>query len=159
MEAKLDRKDLKILRSLQRNCKISTKILARELQMPVTTIYSKIKRMEGLGIVKGYKAILDSKKLGKPVTCFVLISFEYRLPETKQILSQREVAEQISKFPEVQDVHILAGEWDMILKVKAESVEDLGRFVLDKLRKMEGIEKTLSLISYDTKKETSDIYI
>jgi DNA-binding Lrp family transcriptional regulator len=153
----LDKKDLKILKSLQKNCKMTAREIAKNINSPITTVYSKIKRMEELGIVKQYKAILDSKKLDKGTTAFILTSFAYRLGGRQKPLSQRDVAKQIATFPEVQEVHIITGGWDILIKVKADHVDTLGKLVMDKLRMIEGVENTLSCIVYETVKETTDV--
>ena len=100
MQPKLDEKDVKILRVLQENCKATTKQIAKEIKSPVTTVFAKIKRMEKLGIIKGYKAVLDAKKLDMGTTAFILASFSYGPQGAKEPLSQRELAEQISKLPD-----------------------------------------------------------
>ena len=153
----LDKRDVKILKLLQKNCKMTAKEMAKKIGSPITTVYAKIKRMEELSIIKQYKAILDSKKLDKGTTAFILVSFAYRPGGREKPLSQREVAEQIAIFPEVQEVHIITGGWDILIKVKADHVDTLGKFVMDKLRIVEGIENTLSCIVYETVKETTDI--
>ena len=155
----LDKKDVEILRLLETNCKMTAKEIARKIGSPITTVYAKIKRMEELGIIKHYKAILDSKKLDKGTTAFVLVSFAYRPGSRDKPLSQRDIAKQISAFPEVQEVHIITGDWDILIKIKADHVETLGKLVMDKLRMVEGIEKTLSCIVYETVKETTDIIV
>ncbi|MDI6826481.1 MAG: Lrp/AsnC family transcriptional regulator [Candidatus Aenigmarchaeota archaeon] len=157
LDIKLDEKDIGILRILQENSKISSKDIAKRIGSPIPTIYAKIKRMEDLGIIKNYKAVLDAKKLGKGTTAFILISFEYRPSGTEKPLDQREIAKKIAKFPEVQELYVITGDWDILIKVKAKDVDDVGKFVLDKLRKIEGIEKTLSCMVYDVIKESSDI--
>lgn len=154
---KLDEKDLKVLKLLQTNCKMTAKEIAKKLGSPITTVYAKIKRMEELGIIKQYKAILDSKKLDKGTTAFILVSFAYRPGGREKPLSQRDIAKQISAFAEVQEVHVITGDWDILIKIKADHVDTLGKFVMDKLRMVEGIEKTLSCIVYETVKETTDI--
>ncbi|MEA2089278.1 MAG: Lrp/AsnC family transcriptional regulator [Thermoproteota archaeon] len=157
MQPKLDGKDLQILRLLQENCKITLKQLAKEVRSPVTTVYAKIKRMEKLGVIKAYKTVLDSKKLGKGATAFIFVSFSYRTPEREKPLSQRELAQQISHFLEVQEVHIITGDWDLIVKVKAQDVGAVGKFVIDKLRLVEGVEKTLTCMVFETEKESTSI--
>ncbi len=153
----LDDRDKEILKLLQKNCKITAKEMAKEIDSPITTIYSKIKRMEEIGLIKQYKAILDSKKLDKGTTAFILASFTYRLGGKEKPLSQRDVANQIAAFPEVQEVHIITGGWDILIKVKADHVDTLGKLVMDKLRMVEGVENTLSCIVYETVKETTDV--
>lgn len=153
----LDKRDLEILRLLQKNCRRTAKEIAKKIGSPITTVYAKIKRMEDLGVIKHYKAILDSKKLDKGTTAFILASFALRPGGREKPLSQRDVAKQIAAFPEVHEVHIITGDWDILIKVKADHVDTLGNFVLDKLRMVEGIENTLSCIVYETAKETTDI--
>jgi DNA-binding Lrp family transcriptional regulator len=156
---KLDKKDIEILRLIQENSKRSVKEIARKIHSPITTVYARIRRMEDSGIIKHYKTVLDPKKLGRGTTAFILVSFAYRSPGVEKPLDQREIAEKIAKFPEVQEVHIIAGEWDILVKVKAEDVDAIGKFVIDKLRKIEGIDKTLSCMVYETMKESLDIYL
>jgi len=140
MQPKLIEKDLKILALLQENCRMTAKEIAGRIGSPVTTVFAKIKRMEKLGIIKDYKAILDARKLHKGTTAFVLVSFSYRL-KGEELLSQREIVRQIAKFSEVQEVHIITGDWDILIKV----------------REKEGIAKTLTCMVFETEKETTDI--
>jgi len=151
--SRLDNKDLAILRLLQENCKLSTRELASKVGSPVTTVYAKMRRMEDLGLIKGYKAVLDGDKLGVGTTAFILTSVAYRQTDRETLLSQREIAKEASKFAEVQEVHIITGDWDLLIKVKAEDVGAVGRFVIDKLRTIKGIEKTLTCVVFDTVRE------
>lgn len=153
----LDKRDVKILKLLQKNCKMTAREIAKNIGSPITTVYSKIKRMEQLGIIKQYKAILDSKQLDKGTTAFILVSFACRPGGREKPLSQRDVARQIAAFPEVQEVHIITGGWDILIKVRADHVDTLGKLVMDKLRMVEGVENTLSCIVYETVKETTDV--
>jgi Lrp/AsnC family leucine-responsive transcriptional regulator len=155
MEPKLDEKDLAILTLLQKNCRMTAREIARKIDSPITTVFAKMRRMEQQKIIKEYKAILDSKKLNLGTTAFILASFSYRNGETP--LSQRVIAKQIAKFPEVQDVHIISGDWDILIKIKEENVDAVGNFVVDKLRTVKGIEKTLTCMVFATQKETTDI--
>ena len=105
----LDERDVKILKLLQNDCKMTAKEIAKKIGSPITTVYSKMKRMEELGIIRQYKAILDSRKLDKGTTAFILVSFAYRPGGREKPLSQRDVAKQIAAFPEVQEVRVIIG--------------------------------------------------
>jgi Lrp/AsnC family leucine-responsive transcriptional regulator len=153
----LDEVDLEILRILQGDCRVTVKEVARRLDKPVTTVYSRLKRLEGDGYVRGYRAILDAGRLGYSTTAFVFVSFSYEAAGRR--LDQREVARVIASFPEVQEVHIVTGDWDMLLKVRVRGVEELGRFIVDKLRRVEGVVKTLTSVSLDCVKEDTSIPI
>ena len=153
----LDERDTKILKLLQKNGKITAKQIAKKIGSPITTVYSKIKRMEELEIIKEYRAILDARKLDRGTTAFILVTFAYRPGGKEKPLSQRNVAKQIAMFPEVQEVHIITGGWDILIKVRTDHVDTLGKLVMDKLRTVEGVENTLSCIVYETVKESTDI--
>jgi DNA-binding Lrp family transcriptional regulator len=121
----------------------------------VTTVFAKIKRIERLGLVEGYHAVLNARELGAGTTAFVLASFAYKSEE--KIVSQRKVAKEIASFPEVQEVHIISGEWDILIKVKAKDVDSVGKYVVDKLRLVKGIEKTLTCLAFESEKESAAI--
>ena len=156
---KLDKKDLEILRIIQANYKKSIKEIAIKVSSPITTVYAKIKRMENLEIIKGYKATLDPKKLDRGTTVFILVKFLYVTPQSHETLSQRDIVKRISLFPEVQEAHIVSGDFDIIIKVKVKDVDEMGKFITDKLRKVEGVERTVSCVVFETLKETSDIIL
>lgn len=151
---KLDKKDVQILKYLQHSSKISLKSLARKLSIPVTTLFARIKRMEKNGIIKGYKAIIDAKKLGFDVTAFVLVSYDPSSTKT-----QSEVAREIAKLPFVQEVHIITGDWDILLKLRGRNSGEIGRFVLDKIRSIDGVLKTVTVVVFETAKETTELPI
>jgi DNA-binding Lrp family transcriptional regulator len=67
------------------------------------------------------------------------------------------VAEEIARFPEVQEVHIITGYWDLLVKLRAENVDAIGKFVVDKLRLIKGLEKTLTCMIFETVKETTSL--
>ena len=156
MKFKLDDKDLAILNLVQKNCKMTAREIAKTIDSPVTTVFAKIKRMEKLGVIKGYRAILDSKKLNKGTTAFILASVSYGVKKGGQ-QSQRKIAKEIAIFPEVQEAHIITGDWDILIKVKDKEVASIGKFVIDKLRLVDGIEKTLTCMVFETEKETTNI--
>jgi DNA-binding Lrp family transcriptional regulator len=153
--ASLDSGDLKVLRMIQDNCCFTAREISDRTGLPVTTVFAKIKRIERLGLVKGYHAVLNARELGVGTTAFVLASFAYKSEE--RIVSQRKVAKEIASFPEVQEVHIISGEWDILIKVKAKDVDMIGRYVIDKLRLVKGIEKTLTCLVFESEKESTSI--
>jgi Lrp/AsnC family leucine-responsive transcriptional regulator len=159
MEPKLDQKDLAILGFIQRDCKLTAREIARRIGSPITTVFAKTKRMEELGIIKGYKAIVDSDKLDYGTTAFILASVTYGTRNSEKQVSQRDIAKQIAKFPEVQEVHIITGDWDLLIKLKGKDIDTIGKTVIDNLRLVQGIEKTLTCMVFETCKETTEIPI
>jgi Lrp/AsnC family leucine-responsive transcriptional regulator len=157
MSIKLDDKDAAILALLQENSNLTAKQIAKKINAPITTVFAKTKRMEESGIIKEYRAILAPEKLGSSTAAFILASVSYRTKADNLPVSQRIVAEEIAKFPEVQEVHIITGDWDLLIKLRAESVDAIGKFVVDKLRLISGLEKTLTCMVFETVKETTKI--
>ena len=157
MTIKLDDKDVGILALIQENSKLTAKQIAKKINAPITTVFAKTKRMEELGIIKEYRAILAPEKLNSGTAAFILASVSYRTKADDAPVSQRVVAEEIAKFPEVQEVHIITGDWDLLIKLRAENVDAIGKFVVDKLRLIKGLEKTLTCMVFETVKETTKI--
>jgi DNA-binding Lrp family transcriptional regulator len=157
---KLDSSDIELLAALQRDSKQTAKELGSDFDMPVTTVYARIKRMEELGYIRRYTAILDAAKLGFTATAFVLATFSYRSSgRAESTLSQREVAKEVATFPEVQEVHVISGNWDLLIKIKTTDIDAVGRFVVDKLRTVRGIEKTVTCMVFDTAREGLEINV
>jgi Lrp/AsnC family leucine-responsive transcriptional regulator len=151
----LDSGDLSVLRIIQENCRLTAREISDKTGLPVTTVFAKIKRIEKAGLIKGYHAVLNGGALGSSTTAFILASFSYRTGEKS--VSQRKVAKELASFPEVQEVHIISGEWDIIIKVKAKDVDSVGKYVVDKLRLVKGIAKTLTCLVFESEKESTAI--
>ena len=159
MSAKLDEKDSAILVLIQENSKLTAKQIAKKINAPLTTVFAKIKRMEVLGVIKKYRAIVAPEKLGAGTAAFILASVSYRAKSNDTPISQRVVAEEIARFPEVQEVHIITGDWDLLVKLRAENVDAIGKFVVDNLRLINGLEKTLTCMVFETIKETTEVAV
>lgn len=147
----LSETDRELLRMLQHDCRRPVTEIAKELGIPATTAYDKITRMEERGIINGYAALLDESKLGLPTTALILVSIGY---PSGTDFSQEAVAENLSEFSEIIEVYIIAGDWDLMLKVKSRSIEDVGDLVTKKLRNIEGISKTKTIAVFRKVKET-----
>jgi len=157
MSVKLDEKDLAILALIQEDSQLTAKRIAKKVDAPLTTVFAKMKRMEEQGIIRGYHAIVAPEKLGAGTSAFILASVSYRSKSDGVPVSQRTVAEEIARFAEVQEVHIITGDWDLLVKLRAASVDAIGKFVVDKLRLISGLEKTLTCMVFETVKETTAV--
>jgi len=157
MDLKLDEKDLAILALIQENSKLTANQIAKKINIPITTVFAKTKRMEEMGIIKQYRAILNPEKLNLGTAAFILASVSYGAQNNDRPISQRDVAEEIARFTEVQEVHIITGDWDLLVKLRAENVEAIGKFVVDKLRLIKGLDKTLTCMVFETVKESTSL--
>lgn len=144
----LDAKDDKILAELMDDGRRSVVEIADRLGLPRATVQERVKRLVGSGVIRRFAAIPDYARIGKQVLAYVFVTFS-----REGGLSQRRLAEEISKMPGVYEVSVISGEWDMLLKVRAGSVEEIGRLVVDRLRATKGIEKTETCVAFQTVKE------
>jgi DNA-binding Lrp family transcriptional regulator len=143
----IDKKDSKILDELMEDARKSVVDISNDLGIPRATVQERIQRMKQRGVIRKFVAIPDYSLLGRPMTAFILVSF---MPGT---VSQRELGEQISQLPRVDEVHLITGDWDIMLKVRAGSMDELGKLVLDKLRAMKGVMRTVTCVCFNTLKE------
>lgn len=141
----LDSKDERILEELLRDGRRSVVEIADSLNLPRATVQERVKRMVESGVIRRFAAIPDYSKIGKQVMAYIFVTFS-----NEGGLSQRKLAEEISRIPGVYEVSVISGEWDMLLKVRAGSVEEIGRLVVDKLRATRGIEKTETCVAFQT---------
>ncbi len=146
------KKDKEILRILRENARKSTKEIARSAGIPISTAYDRIKRLEADGVIEGYRAVLNPKKLGKGMSAMISLTVNYRSQSGEKI-SQRELAEKIARFSYVEEVHIVAGGNDIMLKVRMADVDELNKFVIDELRNIDGVDKTQTAIILDSVKD------
>ena len=143
-----DEKDKKIIEELKKNSRNSTKNIAKNVKIPRVTTHDRIQKLKEKGIIKKFTVNLDYKKMGLQTEMFIFVSFQSGLD-----ISQRELAKRISKIKGISEVHIISGEYDLLLKVRGKSLEEIGKLVVDKLRKLKGVEKTLTFACFETIKE------
>jgi Lrp/AsnC family transcriptional regulator for asnA, asnC and gidA len=143
--AKLDEKDTEILSLLRENARLTTNEMSKELGIPQTTIHNRIKRMKETGVIKRFTVDLDRKKIGRGLVAYVLCTVSYHASRREKI-NQYKVAKLIKALPQVEEVSIVTGEIDIIVKVALRDVDELNDFVIYKLRNVEGIEKTVTSV-------------
>ena len=124
----LDETDLQILKTLQKNAKLTTKELADAVHLTPTPVFERQKRLEKKGYIKKYVAILDPEKLNQSLLVFCKVKL-------KQI--NHEIADafvrKIMRIPEVTECYNTSGAYDYLLKVRAQDMKAYQEFVLNKL--------------------------
>lgn len=141
----LDNKDKNILDALKENSRLSTQQIAKKIFIPITTVHNRIKKLEKEGIIKKYTVILDNKKIGKQITAYVLIVVDYiSLKEAN--LTQHQLAKKIKENPNVEEIAIVTGGTDILLKVRVSDIDELDSFITKYLRNTGGVEKTQTLV-------------
>ncbi|MBW2972936.1 Lrp/AsnC family transcriptional regulator [Candidatus Woesearchaeota archaeon] len=141
----LDEKDLQVLEELKQNAKRTTSQISKRINLPITTVHNRIKKLEKMGIIKRYTVDIDYKKLDKPIAAYVLVSVIYMLPSGIKI-GQEDVAKEIKGLAGIESVEIMAGGTDILVKVRVKDVEELNDFIVRQLRKVEGVDKTQTMV-------------
>ncbi|CDS93326.1 Lrp/AsnC family transcriptional regulator [Sphingobacterium faecium] len=148
----LDEKDLAILRLLQKDAKLSVRDLSGRINLSSTPTHERIKRMEKLGIIKGYTAVLDRKKVdkGMMVICMIALNAHNKKTASKFI-------EEVSKLNEVVEFYNISGDFDFMLKILAPNMDEFHDFFVNQLSEIEGIGQTKSIFVMNSIKESSQI--
>ena len=116
--------------------------VAQTIDEPSSTIHYNIKKLEKEGAIKTYKAVFDYRKIEEGFCAFLLIALsptEYGDPER--------IAANLAKQKEVESVDIVAGEWELIIKVRTKDQDEYYNVVKNVISKEKGIEKSISIIS------------
>lgn len=151
---KLDITDKTILRILQKNAKKTAKEIASILHITASPVYERIRRLEKLGYIKKYVAILDKNLINRSVTTLCQVSMRYH---NEAFIEKFE--HQIQNLKEVQECYHMAGEVDFVLKINTKSLEDYHDFVKYKLSKIENIGTLNSTFVLKDIKNTSEFSI
>ncbi|MFP3590813.1 Lrp/AsnC family transcriptional regulator [Chryseobacterium sp. SIMBA_038] len=148
----VDEKDLSILRLLQKDAKLSIRDISARINLSPTPTHERIKRMEKLGIIKEYTAIVDRKKVNKGmmVVCMIALNAHNKSVATKFI-------EQVSKLKEVVEFYNISGEFDFMLKILAPNMDEFHEFFVNQLSEIEGIGQTKSIFVMNSIKESAQI--
>ena len=141
----IDEKDRKILDVLSEHADYTTRQIAKKTLLPVTTIHNRIKKLRKEGIIKRYTVDLDHKKLGKGLFVIIMVSVDYKsLRDLKK--DQHMLAKELKKLGAVEKVYTVTGGTDMVVRARVKDMEEYDLFLLKKLQKLRGIDKTQTLV-------------
>lgn len=143
----MDAIDAQILHILQDNARETQADIARAVGLAPSAVLERIRKLETRGLIKGYAALLDSKALGLGMLAFVAV-------RTDENGSENEIALALGEFPEVLEVHHVAGEDCYMLKVRARDPEHLGQLLRTRFCRIPGVRSTRTTIVLETIKET-----
>jgi len=149
MIERLDKVDIAISERLQRDGRLSNVKLAEQLSLSEASCWRKQKRLEECGVIEGYQAILNRRKLGLGVMAFVQISCSDHSEEATQKFEKI-----IASAPQVLSCHNTTGEADFLLQVVARDLDSYSRFVEKVLRKLPGVLSIRSNLSLREMKTT-----
>lgn len=146
----LDRVDRQILDELQHNGRLAVAELARRVHLSPTPCLERLKRLEREGFIRGYIARLDAVLLGFTVIAFVEVSLDRTTPD---VIDQFHLAMQT--LEEVMECHMVAGNFDYLLKVRSVSTHAFRKFLGEKLFAVPGLQHTHTYMALEELKATS----
>ncbi len=148
----LDKTDLKLIGLLQNDSKQTTKQLSLQLNLSVTAVYERVKKLEKEKIIKKYVALIDRNKIEKSFLVFCHIKL---IQHTKEYVTNFE--KEILKLSEVAECFHVSGEYDYILKVYVKDMESYRDFMITKLTAIKHIGSTHSTFTIGEVKNTTAI--
>jgi DNA-binding Lrp family transcriptional regulator len=146
----LDDTDRRLLHVLQREGRISNAELAERVHMSASACHRRVQRLEAAGMIRGYVALLDARKLGVPATVFVEITLQTQADEVLEAFEQA-----VRRVPDVLECHLMAGTADYILKLVAEDTEDFARIHRQYLTRLPGVAQMKSSFALRTVSATT----
>ena len=150
----LDEIDLQILRTLQKNAKLTTKELAEAVHLTPTPVFERQKRLERQGYIRKYVAILNPEKLNQGLLVFCKVKLKQINHEIADAFVRR-----IMRIPEVTECYNTSGTYDYLLKVRATDMRQYQEFVINKLGDIESLGSLESTFVMSEVKQTYGINI
>lgn len=144
----LDAVDRRILELLQENARLANAEIARRVGMAPSAVLERIRKLEERGVIEGYEARLGARAVGMGLVAFIFV-------RTEDAPGHPSTGEWLTRIPEVQEVHHVAGEDCFLLKVRTADTEALGRLLRERIGALPAVRSTRTTIVLGTLKDTS----
>lgn len=136
MKASLDELDRTLLRILQQNARLSNAELARRVDLSATGLQKRLRRLEEMGVIERYGALVNREALGFDMLCFVQVTLQRHEPDAVDNFRR-----EVQTMSEVLECHHLTGEFDYLLKIIVRNRNHLEHFILNVLTPVRGMDK------------------
>lgn len=136
----IDPLDQQILRALTEDAKTPYAEMARNFGVSAGTIHVRVEKMRQSGVIEGTKIVIDERKLGYDVCCFIGIIL-------KSAKDYDRVIEKLNAFPEVVEAYYTTGNYSIFIKVMTHTIEELHQVLAGKIQSIDEIQSTETLIS------------
>jgi DNA-binding Lrp family transcriptional regulator len=146
---KIDGTDKKILHILQGNAKITNAQLSKEIGLSPAPTLERVKKLENLGLIRSYHAMVDTDKVGLGVSTFVQVFLQ---SHKKSVIDA--FVEKINTIDNVIECHHITGSCDFLLKVIAPDIQAYQKLILEQISEIEEISNMQSMVILSTFKDT-----
>ena len=154
MLPEFDATDRRILTVLQKEGRITNADLAERVNLSPSACHRRVERLQDDGVIAGYVALLDARKMGRPTTVFVEITLQGQADDLLDAF-EREVA----RVPDILECHLMAGTADYLLKIMAEDTEDFARIHRQFLSRLPGVRQMQSSFALRTVVKTTALAV
>ncbi len=144
---KLDRTDLKILRQLQADGRITNVELARRAGLSPAPCLRRVRALEEAGLIQGYRATLDATRLGYGIVLFALVGLASQAETELRAFEQL-----VRRWPLVRECHALSGDADYLLTCVAPDLETAQQFVIAELTAAPNVQSVRTMLTLKTVK-------
>lgn len=144
----LDRFDQAILRALAGDGRMAVTELARRIGLTKTPTQARVKRLEELGVIAGYRAILDPIRMGLAHVAFV----EVRLSDTREAALQA-FNRAVRAVQEIEECHMMASSFDYLLKVRTGDITAYRRVMGERISSLPHVASTSTFVAMEAVKE------
>lgn len=141
----MDQTDIKIIECLRENSRANASVIGNKINMSVSAVIERIRKLEDKGIIKKYTVVLDKEKLGLDITAFIMVSMEHPKYNDKFIKF-------VQGNPNIIECHYITGGCDFLLKISTHSGKGLENLV-NELKSIGGISYTKTQVVLSTNKE------
>jgi Lrp/AsnC family leucine-responsive transcriptional regulator len=146
----LDPIDYKLIDLLQRNARATQLELSAAVGLSQPAVAERMRKLEQEGVICGYAARVDGRKLGKDIAAFIGVGIEH--PKYSAGFAKK-----IQSLPDVLECHRVTGQDSYLLKVVTEDTESLDRLISEHLRRIPGVTRTHTTIVMSCVKECTHI--
>ena len=141
----MDLTDIKILDCLRKNARLPASLISERVNLSVSAVLERIRKLESSGIIRQYTVILDNKKIGKDLAAFISVSLEHPRHNANFI-------ECVQKDKRISECHYITGDFDFLLKVVTHSTDAL-EATLNTIKNITGVSLTKTLVVFSTLKQ------
>jgi Lrp/AsnC family leucine-responsive transcriptional regulator len=138
----LDPIDIQILNLLQEHCKVPMAKIGSAVGLSAPAVMERIKKLEDSGVITGYAAHLDARKLGRDITAFIGV-------QVSEPVAIEDVERQIDSSCDVLECHHVTGSYTLLLKVKTANTRTLEELI-SQVRSVRGVSRTETLVVLST---------
>lgn len=149
MAEKLDKIDLKILKILQGNSKITNLDLSKKIGLSPAPTLERVKKLEQNEIINSYHAEVNPESIGLSVKTFVLVSLDWRKENAREFFLDK-----IMSINEITECYIITGEADFLIKIVCKDIPTYERLLFKTLQQIDEIERLKTLMTLSTVKDS-----